>query len=399
MPSAPKIVAIRPVLLSAPYADREDLEVILHLHSGWRTTGLVEITLDNGIVGLGEGYLAVFAPHVFRTIVELVAPAIIGGDPHDIAELCRRASLTTGYWSLQGAAQHVISAIEIALQDCRGQLLNVPVWRLLGGQPRPLRLYASGGDAVGPAPMARELDQIKALGIDVVKIRARNHQADKVRWCVREASRRGIRVAIDMTQNLVVPSQSISDIIRFLGEASFADGAGPAFLEEALGPQDIENYPALRTRLRDIPVAGGEIVTTSIELCQRIERGCYTIAQPDATVIGGIGPVLQVFQAAARHQVDVYVHCWGGPVGMMANYHAALAGGGTVAEWPVKSYALRDAMVAEPWRVAAGALTIAEAPGLGVRLTPAVEREYAFREDAVYQCLVDPGRVPVSQWL
>jgi L-alanine-DL-glutamate epimerase-like enolase superfamily enzyme len=78
MPS-PRIVRVRPVLLSAPYADaRTDLEVLLHLPSGWRTTGLVEITLDNGVVGLGEGYLAVFAPRVFETIVELVAPTLIG---------------------------------------------------------------------------------------------------------------------------------------------------------------------------------------------------------------------------------------------------------------------------------------------------------------------------------
>ena len=391
-----KIASIRPVLLSAPYSDpNDDLEVICHLPSGWRTTGLVEITLDNGIKGLGEGYLAVFAPLVFEQIVALVSPALIGRDPRDLARLTRDISLVTGYWSLQGAAQHVVSAIEIALQDCRAQLLGVPVWQLLGGEAgRSLKLYASGGDAVGPGPMLREILRIRALGIDLVKIRARNHQADKTLWCQRHAAEHGIAVAVDMTQNLAIPSQSVSDILRYLDEVQRGGGRMPVFLEEALGPQEIANYAALRARISGTRIAGGEIVTTSAELCHRIEQGCYDVAQPDATVIGGIGPTLETFTTARRHGVEVYVHCWGGPVGMMANYHAALAGGGTVAEWPIKPYVLREAMLATPWQITRGQLTLTETPGLGVRLTPEIEREFPFRKDAVYRCLVDPASSP-----
>lgn len=73
-----RIAAIRPVLLSAPYADPENLEVRLALPTGWRTTGLVEVTLDDGTTGLGEGYLAVFAPRVFASTVELIAPYLVG---------------------------------------------------------------------------------------------------------------------------------------------------------------------------------------------------------------------------------------------------------------------------------------------------------------------------------
>ena len=145
-------------------------------------------------------------------------------------------------------------------------------------------------------------------------------------------------------------------------------------------------------------IAGGEIVTTATELCDRIEQGCYDIVQPDATVIGGIGPTLEVFSNARRHGCKVYVHCWGGSVGMMANYHAALAGGGIVAEWPIKPYVLREALAVSAWSVANGQITLSDAPGLGVRLTPEIEREYAFRDDAVYHCLVDPTRIPLAEW-
>jgi len=396
----PKIRRIRPVLLSAPYADpTSNAEVRDNLPSGYRTTGMVEIALDNGILGLGEGYLAVFAPHVFRATVELIAPALIGRDPRDLAGLMRDVAQITGYWSLQGAAQHVVSAFETALQDCRAQLFGVSVARLLGADAgRTLKLYASGGDSINPAGMAAEIDEIAGLGIDLFKIRARNDEAAKTAWCQRNAGARGIEIAVDMTQNLVIPSQSVSDILGYLDKVAGLGGRAPYFLEEALGPQDLANWRVLRSKVPQCRIAGGEIVTTSVELCHRIEQGCYDIAQPDATVIGGLGPALEVFGTARRFGAEVIVHCWGGPVGMMANFQAALAGGGLFAEWPLPRYPLRDALLAAPWEIARGRIRLPDIPGLGVRLTPEIEKEFPFREDSVYRCLVPSTPVPPVDW-
>ena len=50
-----KIKTVRPILLSAPYANADtNAEVQLHLPSGYRTCGLVELTLEDGTQGLGE---------------------------------------------------------------------------------------------------------------------------------------------------------------------------------------------------------------------------------------------------------------------------------------------------------------------------------------------------------
>ena len=71
----PKIENIRCVLPSSPYADADDPEIKECFPNGpKRTIGMIEVTLDNGIRGLGEGYLAVFAPKVFESIVELCSP-------------------------------------------------------------------------------------------------------------------------------------------------------------------------------------------------------------------------------------------------------------------------------------------------------------------------------------
>jgi len=395
----PKIISLRPVLLTAPYGPREgNAEVLLHLPTGLRTTGLIELTLDSGIKGLGEGYLAVFAPEVFVAIANLLAPIVVGRDIDAIAETMRALETASGYWSLQGAARHVLSAIEIALQDARAQTLGLPLWQALGGtENHPLQVYASGGDAIDPAHMAEELDAVAALGIDEFKIRARAHQAEKAIWCQRGAASRGLHIAIDMAQNLAVPSQTPDAAAAFVAEVRTAGVADPAFLEEIQGPLNTGELPSLRRRL-GIPLAGGEIVTTPSELAERIGRGCYDIVQPDATVIGGVGAVLKVFAAARASDTAVYVHCWGAGVGMLANYHAALAGGGDRVEWPMPAYPLREALWPTPLAPRHGRLALPEVPGLGAHLTPAVEAAYPYRSEAAYRCLVDPTALPEARW-
>ncbi len=115
--------------------------------------------------------------------------------------------------------------------------------------------------------------------------------------------------------------------------------------------------------------------------------------------MGGIQPILDLFAVAQASNTDIYVHCWGGPVGMMANYHAAVAGGGQVAEWPLPQFALRDALVKEAWHIQDGYLYLPDSPGLNIRLTAAIEEEFAYREDAVYNCLVrDSRKLPDTIW-
>lgn len=393
-----RIAAIRPVLLSAPYADGENLEVRLALPTGWRTTGLVEVTLDDGTTGLGEGYLAVFAPQVFVSTVDLITPYLIGRPAGELEERYRDMVLVTGYWSLQGAARHVVSAVEAALVDALGKRAGVPAYELLGGRRTDaIRLYASGGDSTSPSAMAAEIAAVAALGIGTFKIRARGHEPDKAVWTLEHAAAHGIGVAVDMAQNLADPGQSVAQALAFLDVVGAGTRWPVRFLEEPLGPVRTAEYPALR-RAAGCPVAGGETVTTAQELLERMALGYYDLVQPDATVVGGPRQTLAVFSGAAEHGVDVVVHCWGSAVCQAANYHAAFAGGGRLAEWPMPRYPLRSELLVEPFRLEDGCLLAPQAPGLGVLLTPEAERRYAFRDDAVYRCATPlPPAVP-GRW-
>lgn len=391
----PAVAAVRSILLSAPYADPENLEVRVALPTGWRTTGLVEITLDDGTTGLGEGYLAAFAPHVFTATVDLLAPYLVGQDADDIPARYRELVLVSGYWSLQGAARHVVAAMETALVDAAAKRVGVPAHALLGpAAPDDIALYASGGDSMAPAAMRAELDAVQTRGIETLKIRARAYEPDKAVWTLEEGHRRGVGVAVDMAQNLADPGQSVDETLAFLDHVRAGTAVPVRFLEEALGPARAESYPELR-KSTEVDVAGGEIVTTARELCDRVANGWYDLVQPDVTVVGGMNETLDVFAAAREHHIQAVVHCWGSAVCQAANYHAAFAGGGTLAEWPLPSYPLREALLVEPFRVEHGRLYRPESPGLGVVLDEESERRYAFRPDAVYRCLAPlPQPVP-----
>ena len=390
-----KIVSINPVLLSAPYAGSANLECRFHLPSGYRTCGLVELALDNGSTGLGEAYLAVFAPHVFEEIVRLAARHLVGQEA-DPSGCYNRLCRICDYWSLQGAARHATSAIMSALLDAVSKSHNIPAWRYLSESAEvsdSIQLYGSGGDSDSPDSMTEELGFLGGLGIDLFKIRARKTEVAKARWVLQSATTSGIRVGIDMAQNLARPSQSLEDVIHFIREVQ-APGIPPiAFLEETFGPDKLADFSRLRVET-DIVVAGGEIVTTAEELLIRMEADYYDWVQPDATVMGGPFEVMRVFEAGKRLGVCVVVHCWGGGVCQMANYHAAFAGGANLAEFPMPAFPLREALLVDPLVIKEGRLERPDAPGLGVILTPEIKAQFPFRENAIYNCIPSQYQLP-----
>jgi len=394
------IADARCVLLSSPYADADDPEIKECFPNGpKRTVGMVEVTLDNGVTGLGEGYLAVFAPLVFEAIFDLCRPYVVGRDGFDIERRVKDLCSVCDYWSLQGAARHVTSAFEIALVDAKAKSQGVPAYEMLGGaKSEAVRIYGSGGCCDAKDQFRRELDQLGSLGIDLYKMRAVKGDVRRTAWVLEEAGRRGIEVGVDMCQNLADPPQAVDDVVAYLAAVEALSDRPIAFLEEAIGPDCPEGFKDLRSRV-DVPICGGEIITTPKEMIRRIEDGVYDFVQPDASVIGGIGAVLEVFAAARPCGTGVVVHAWGGAAAIMASYHAAFAGGGELVEYPMLAFPLGAEMMGDRARIENGRLLRPTAPGIGVRLTPEMEAAYPFDERAVYSCmLTDWGPPPDEYW-
>ena len=396
----PKISKIRTVLLSSPYADPDDPEIKECFPNGAkRTIGMVEITLDNGVTGIGEGYLAVFAPLVFKSIVDLAEPYMLGFDGFDIAGAVRRLRSLCDYWSLQGAARHVISAFEIALQDAKGKSLGMPVYDLLGGaKVENIAIYGSGGCCDAKEQFQHELERLDTKGIKLYKIRSVKRDLYRTAWALDESAKYGVKVGVDMCQNLADPPQAVDEVVSFVEAVHALTPHRMIFLEEAVGPDAPEGFKELRSRI-DVPVYGGEIITTPKEMITRMEMGAYDAVQPDASVIGGISAVMDIFEAGRRTKTSVVVHAWGGAAAIMASYHAAFAAGGKLVEFPMLYFPLAEEMIGDQGKIVDGRLLKPTAPGLGLTLTSEMEARYPFDETAVYSCVLnDWGPPPDDYW-
>jgi L-alanine-DL-glutamate epimerase-like enolase superfamily enzyme len=105
---------------------------------------LVEIETDNGIVG--HGFTAITEEDVVAQVVNGVAASAIQGDD----PLAHERVWDKLYWTLMprgqtGYAAHALAAIDVALWDIKGKVLNQPIWRLLGGARQCVPLYATFG--------------------------------------------------------------------------------------------------------------------------------------------------------------------------------------------------------------------------------------------------------------
>ena len=395
-----RIVNIRCVLLSSPYADADDPEIKECFPNGpKRTIGMVEVTLEDGTTGLGEGYLAVFAPLVFKSIVELCAPYLIGKDGFDILRRYKDLCSVCDYWSLQGAARHTTSAIETALVDAKSKTQKCPAYKLFGNSSKEkIEVYGSGGICDTKEHFIEELELLKTLGIKKYKIRAVPSDINRTAWVLKKARKYDVDVGIDMCQNLADPPINANDVINYINYVKNITKEKILFLEEAVGPMDIKGFKELKETL-NIDICGGEVITTPLEMIERINLDIYNFVQPDASVIGGMHAVKEVFEYAKTKKITPVVHAWGGPVAIMANYHVAFGCNGNLVEFPMIPYKLEPIMFGDQRVIKNGKLLRPEISGIGITINDKIEKDFSFDKKAVYSCVVvDRGQPNDDYW-
>ena len=149
------------------------------------------------------------------------------------------------------------------------------------------------------------------------------------------------------------------------------------FFEEPLDYRDVDGYSEL-CRSTSIPVAAGEVLSTSEGFRRFAEARALDIAQPDASIVG-IGAFVDVARMFAAAGKRVAPHCWGSGPATMQNIHAAFASPNVaIHEIPPLPAGLHTDIYADGYRFQDGYLLPPQAPGLGVRLTDQIKRNYAF---------------------
>jgi L-alanine-DL-glutamate epimerase-like enolase superfamily enzyme len=199
-----------------------------------------------------------------------------------------------------------IAGIDIALWDLKGKAAGLPVWRLLGGENRPLFTYATGGyyrPGATDADYGEELAQFLDLGYHAVKLKT---GAGSV---AAEAARVGaVRAALGEMPDLLLDMNAPYDLPDCIEFAHRVEPYGIFWLEEPLHwylqPADFARLAAATP----IPLAHGEREITRFTVRDFIIQGGIRYVQFDATRAAGFTEALRVAALAEQHGAMVAPH-------------------------------------------------------------------------------------------
>jgi L-alanine-DL-glutamate epimerase-like enolase superfamily enzyme len=271
--------------------------------SGIREVGIVTAELTtNDHTGTGFTYvLGDRAPHVFHTAAHLASKVLIHNQldtPHRHWEQLTQSLNRVG----RGIGYVAIAALDLALWDLHSKRLGVPLGKALGGTPRPVPTYGSGGYTTTqtPAETAAQAAHHVAAGFRAIKLRLAGNRTDLDRIdAIRNEYGPDIIIMGDFNEKTNLAA--LTPLLPELAKRNLA------WIEEPFPAENIDEYQAL-TNLSGPAVATGEHLQGRIETDLYLTQQLCTVIQPDLAMIGGITPTHQLATHAATHNMTVAPH-------------------------------------------------------------------------------------------
>jgi D-galactarolactone cycloisomerase len=281
---------------------------------------LVEVQTDEGLSGVGQVHASPQA-EVCKW-VERLGEVAIGMDPRAQVEVWdtlfgltnpRPGALPARPGVIaplpRAARAHVMAAIggiDIALWDIKGKAAGVPVYKLLGGENRPIFTYATGGyykASASATACADELAGFVAKGLTAVKLKccglSMEEEVERIR-ATRAAIGKDTLFMLDMNA-----PYTVDECIRF---AHQLEPHSIFWLEEPLHwylqPADFVRV----ARNTAIPLAHGERELTRFTVRDFIATGAIRYVQFDSTRAAGFTESLRIAHLAEQHGVRIAPH-------------------------------------------------------------------------------------------
>jgi L-alanine-DL-glutamate epimerase-like enolase superfamily enzyme len=278
-----------------------------------------EIETEDGIIGIGN---AALAPQITKkTIDTYLKPLVIGEDPFDYAYIWEKMYRRTLAWGRKGIGMTAISAVDIAIWDVLGKIINKPVFKLLGGRTKEkIPVYASKLYSQPLDKLQKEAESYKKQGFKMYKMRfgwgpkdgsegmKKNIQlVEAVREVIGESA--DLMLECYMGWNLDYSKRMMPKLMKF----------NPRWLEEPVIADDIHGYAELNN-MQMIPIAGGEHEFSLFGFKQLLDAKALSYIQYDTNRVGGITAAQKINALAEAYQIPVVPHA-----GQMHNYHLTMA--------------------------------------------------------------------------
>ncbi len=309
-----KITRVEPVSLfvplehaiEAPISVPHAADLAEVIFRGYRTT-LVRIETDEGVSGVGECMVRL-APTATRAIVEELAPILIGRDPMDreaIWELLYGTMMNRGH--SRGFFTEAISGIDMALWDCAGKYLGLPLYKLLGGRHHDrLKAYASSLRFRDMETVLKQARDYRDRGFSAVKIKI-GRNIDKPELDLEFVRAIRDEVGDDMTLMVDANCAYAEDVAKALIVGRALQNMGIFWFEEPISPENVEGYAHLANSL-DIRIAGGEADFMHYGAADFLRRRAVDIIQPNISRAGGVTEGRRIAALASAFHVPYAPH-------------------------------------------------------------------------------------------
>jgi L-alanine-DL-glutamate epimerase-like enolase superfamily enzyme len=339
---------------------------------------LVKVVTDDGREGFGQ--TAPYHADIIAGIIHRqVAPHAIGADALDIPRLVGR--VLDEEMKFPGSHLYrALGGVETALWDLRGKLEDKSVCELLGGRPRPLRIYGSSmSRRISPEDEARRLLRLHdELGIDAFKFRIGiecGHDGDA--WPGRtEAIVPAVSRALRGKADLLVDCNSCYTVKRAIEIGRMLEDHGICHMEEPCPYWELEWTREVTEALAGLDVTGGE-QDCEISIWRRmIDMRAVDVVQPDILYLGGITRTLEVVRHADRAGLPVTPHAANMTLVTVFTLHlmAAIEGAGPYVEFSIEppDYQPWELGIYSPaLTVCDGKVAVPDGPGWGVEINRA----------------------------
>ncbi len=260
---------------------------------------VVQVNTDRGIQGMGVTYHEVGGEAIRDFIKYAVEPKLIGRNPFETEVLYEEFFHYMRGVGRKGLAFCAYSAVDIAMWDLKGKALDMPLFRLLGGNNHKVPVYASGGwTSYSMEELVNEAKMMVNKGYKKIKLKVgveggRNLAEDVKRVAaVREAI--GPDIGFMLDANNVWRS---AEAIRFANRVREYD---IEFFEEPVFADDIPGLAEFK-RGTDIPLATGEHEYTRYGVRDLLMNHAVDILQCDVTRVGGYTEMLRIMSMSQAY--------------------------------------------------------------------------------------------------
>ncbi|MBK17404.1 MAG: hypothetical protein CMM52_01010 [Rhodospirillaceae bacterium] len=262
----------------------------------------VELEASNGETGLGFSYVLGGGGETVAAAAGGMIDKFVRGQPQiPPAELWRQLSGSLNRLG-RGTGYIAIAAIDVAAWDLWAKCFGITLAEALGGVPKPVRVYGSGGFGPAQDPDSA-VEQAKAYadqGCGAVKLRFAGNAADIDRL-------KAVSEALPSDVAFMGDANEKCDLVTAQWLANACADYNLLWLEEPLPAQDISGYEALAAQ-SPIALATGEHHQGLVELAPFLNAKCCAVVQPDLAMIGGITEAMRVATVAGHFGVGVAPH-------------------------------------------------------------------------------------------